>query len=132
MLAGGGVWRLRTERNTASRPKRQTRTLFRRKGLSEVMKTWFLSTGRKDQGRFPDTSRFHCARCALLDESFILADLRLLPQCDLRAQVLCRGHGSGAEGADGGVSGGWRKRLLSGYGGFAGQRRAGAMRTASL
>jgi hypothetical protein len=31
---------------TADRPPRQTRALFRRSGLIEIMKTCFLSTGR--------------------------------------------------------------------------------------
>ena len=38
------------------------------------MKTQFLSIQRKAQGRFPGTPRFPLHACALLDESFILAD----------------------------------------------------------
>jgi uncharacterized protein (TIGR03435 family) len=39
------------------------------------MKTCFLSTGRKVRGRGINASRFPLHACALLDESFILADL---------------------------------------------------------
>jgi hypothetical protein len=47
---------------TAIKPHRQTYTLFRRIGLSKVMKTRFLSIQRKVQGRFPANSRFPFAR----------------------------------------------------------------------
>jgi len=62
-------------KETEIRPDRQTRTAVRRFGLSKFMKTRFLSTWRKANGRIYRPPRFFSASLRACVESYILPEL---------------------------------------------------------